>query len=150
LPERENPMNSTQKATLLRPLAILATANLAVGGLMHWMGLVSFRADNLLMEWWYYAIFLAAGILYPAGAALMLLDKKAGYLIGVAGPVIGGALILIGFLFPATGFLVLIPGTVDQNITLMGFITLVTEPVAVFLAGFCLFHLHLKPLQVRP
>jgi hypothetical protein len=142
-------MDKAQKADLLGPLAILAAANLAVGGLMHWIGLLSSRADNLVMEWWYYAIFLTAGILYPTGAALMLFDKKAGYLIGVAGPVIGGALILLGFLFPATGFLVLIPGTLDHNITIIGFITLITEPVAVFLAAFCLFHLHLKPLQVK-
>ena len=108
-----------------------AAATIALGGLLHGMGMGITLAAGTSMPWWYWAVFMIALSGYETSAALILLGKRAGLVFAAAGPVVGGTLIAAGFVFPGSGLLCLIPGTYASEITVPGFWTLVLEPVAV-------------------
>ena len=108
-----------------------AAAAIAAGGVLHGLGMAQTIASGLSMPIWYWAIFITALCGYETSAILILRGKSAGYLFAAAGPMIGGALIALGFMFPDSGLLCLIPGTYGNEITVIGFWTLVIEPIAV-------------------
>jgi hypothetical protein len=128
-------MERYEKALLNEPLfsAVARTASLsiALGGLFHGMGMAGSLLSGLAMPWWYWAIFTTALVGYEASAVLILLEKSPGFVFAALGPTIGGTMIAIGLLFPSTGLCCLIPGTYGSGISLLGFFTLVIEPMAV-------------------
>ena len=79
------------------------------------------------------------GTSYPLSAVAILKRVRAGLWIALLGPLVGSLLIFVGVAFPATGLMVFIPGTVFDELTTIGFITLVVEPIAVVLAAEILF-----------
>ena len=97
---------------------------------MHATGLIKGLVDHHTFPVWYWAVFLFAIPGYLISAVLILKNVSAGYYFTLISPIIGGLLILGGFLFPASGLLILIPGTYSNEITLIGFVTLISEPVA--------------------
>ena len=121
------------------PRRQLCAVSIAIGGLMHWIGLyMAYRADAL-GPWWVVAAFVFFATAYPASALAILKRARAGLWIALLGPLVGSVLIFIGVAFPATGLMVFIPGTLSDELTVVGFITLVVEPVAVVLAAEMLF-----------
>ena len=121
------------------PRRQLCAFSIAVGGLMHWIGLyMAYRADAL-GPWWVVTAFVFFGTSYPWSAWAILKRIKAGLWIALIGPAVGSTLILAGVAFPATGLMVFIPGTLGTELTVIGFITLVIEPIAVILAAELLF-----------
>lgn len=126
---------SRDELRALRPsLRYMAASCIALGGCMHAVGLLVAAGGQMSHPWWFWGIYGVAIIGYPACAVLILGDRKTGYYLTALGPTLGGLLILLGFLFPGSGLLVLIPGTQTTEITLTGFLTLISEPVAVVLA----------------
>ncbi|MEM7351028.1 MAG: hypothetical protein AAF657_09500 [Acidobacteriota bacterium] len=117
------------------PRRQLGAFSIAVGGLMHWIGLYqAYRADAL-GPWWVIAAFVFFGTAYPLSALDILRGGRPGLWIALFGPLVGSVLIFIGVAFPATGLMVFIPGTLTDELTVIGFITLVVEPIAVVLAA---------------
>lgn len=108
-----------------------AAAAIAAGGILHGLGMAETLISGLSMPWWYWSIFITALVGYETSAILILLGKTAGYLFASIGPMVGGFLIALGFMFPDSGLLCLIPGTYGNEITVIGFWTLVIEPIAV-------------------
>jgi hypothetical protein len=113
----------------------LTAAAIAAGGLMHAVGLYGSVRDNQPVFWWVWIFFLFAVPGYLFAAAAIIKNRLPGFIIALAAPPVGGIFILIGFLFPDTELLRLIPGTYGHEIRLIGFITLICEPVATVLAG---------------
>jgi len=108
-----------------------AAAAIAAGGVLHGLGMAQTLISGLSMPIWYWAIFITALCGYETSAVLILRGKSAGYLFASIGPMVGGFLIALGFMFPDSGLLCLIPGTYGNEITVIGFWTLVIEPIAV-------------------
>lgn len=123
-------MNQSEKFIMLNPLRYGASALIAVGGSMHATGLIKGMIDHHAFPFWYWAVFLFAIPGYLISAVLILKNVRTGYYFAFISPIIGGLLILGGFLFPASGLLILIPGTYANEITLIGFVTLISEPIA--------------------
>lgn len=117
-----------------RALRWLCAASIATGGVMHLAGLHAASTGGFAGPWWMYAIFWTAIVGYPASAVGILLDRKPAYLFAVAGPIVGGILIFLGLLSNDLDFQILIPGTLSGEITPIGFVTLVVEPLAVLSA----------------
>lgn len=124
-------MTNKEKMDLLNPLRYFAALAIACGGAMHCIGLYFLITDNQIIPWHVRTVFLCAAGLYLTSSILIIKNSLMGYLIALLCPIIGGILILIGFLYPASGFLKFIPGTYVNEIRLIGFITLISEPVAV-------------------
>ena len=131
-------MNEFADADFLKPVRLMAAACIAIGGSMHAVGMVQSVVDNQSFPWWFWAVFLIAIPGYLASSVLILKNMAPGYLFTSTAPIVGGTLIFLGFVFPQSGLLVLIPGTYGAEIKLIGFLTLITEPVAVFAAGLCI------------
>jgi hypothetical protein len=123
-------LNRDEKYKMFNPVRYCAAALIATGGTMHLVGLVMGLMDNQVFPAWYWMIFLVAIPGYLISSILILKNIRAGYYFAFISPIIGGLLILGGFLFPASGLLILIPGTYHDEIRLIGFITLISEPVA--------------------
>ena len=121
------------------PRRQLCAFTLATGGLMHWVGLYMAHRADALGPWWVVAAFVFFGTAYPLAAVAILKRVSAGLWIALLGPLVGSTLILAGVAFPATGLMVFIPGTLVDELTVIGFITLVVEPIAVVLAAELLF-----------
>ncbi len=85
-------------------------------------------------------VFLAARIGYPVCLALVLKNNPPRYYLLCLAPLIGGLLIAIGFVLPGSGFLVFIPGTYANEMTLIGFVTLITEPTGVGFSVLLAYH----------
>jgi hypothetical protein len=102
---------------------------------MHWIGLYIAYREEAVGPWWRLAVFIFAGIAYPLSALAILKQVRAGLWVALLGPAVGFTLHLIGLLFPATGLTILLPGTLDDEMTTIGFLTLVFEPMAVVLAS---------------
>jgi hypothetical protein len=113
----------------------VAAAMIAAGGLMHAIGLYGAVRDHQPVFWWVWIFFLFAVPGYLFAGAAIIKDRLPGYIIALAAPPVGGFFILIGFLFPETELLRLIPGTYGHELRLIGFLTLIGEPVATVLAG---------------
>jgi hypothetical protein len=124
-------MADKKKMDLLNPLRYFAALTIAVGGAMHAIGLYSLIRDNQVIPWHIRTVFIGAAVLYCISSILIIKNNIIGYLIASICPIIGGILILIGFIYPASDFLKFIPGTYTNEIRLIGFITLISEPVAV-------------------
>ncbi len=121
------------------PRRQLCAFTLAVGGLMHWLGLYRAYREDAHWPWWVVAAFIFFGTSYPVSAWAILKRVKWGLWIALLGPTVGSTLILAGVAFPATGLMVFIPGTLATELTVIGLITLVIEPIAVVLAAELLF-----------
>lgn len=104
---------------------------IGIGGLMHLIGMIESLNSGYDMPMWFYAVFFFAIPAYFISPFLISINNKTGYFIPLLCPLIGGLLILVGFLFPSSRLLILIPGTFSNEITLIGFVTLVSEPIAV-------------------
>ena len=109
--------------------AICASA-IAAGGAFHVAGLYMAEKVGFQGPWWMYLIFGIAIIGYPTSAVGILFDKKPAVVFAVVGPVIGGVLIFLGLMSPDFDYEILIPGTFANEITPLGFLTLVIEPMA--------------------
>ncbi len=114
---------------------MVATA-IAVGASMHALGVLKVVLDQQSFPWWFWLVYSLAIPGYLLCAGLVLKNLKAGYYLTALGPFIGGLLIFFGFLYPESRLLILIPGTYTTEITLLGFFTLIAEPVASILALF--------------
>ena len=117
----------------------LCAFSAAVGGLMHWLGLWALHRADAFGPWWLVAGLCFFGAVYPIAAWAILKRLRVGLWVAFLGPLLGSTLILAGILFPATGMMGFIPGTLGRELTLIGFVTLVAEPVAVVLAAELLF-----------
>ncbi len=126
---------SEEKFLLLSPMRYIAAAMIATGGSMHGIGLISSVLDGQHFSWWFWMIFLFAIPAYLMSAVFILKNWRIGYFITMAAPIIGGLLIFAGFVFPESRLLILIPGTYENEIKMIGFLTLITEPIAVVCAG---------------
>ncbi|MFC1889093.1 hypothetical protein ACFL4G_04985 [Thermodesulfobacteriota bacterium] len=133
-------MTQKEKILLLNPLRYLVAVFIAIGGCMHAIGLFMAICDNQIFPWWFWLIYLFAIPGYLICSVLIIKNWKAGYFITALAPFIGGTLIFFGFLFPHSRFLILIPGTYTTEISLVGFFTLLTEPVAAIMAVFLIVH----------
>ena len=133
-------MSQEEKFQMLNPLRYVAAVSIAGGGSMHAIGLVQSIIDNQTFPWWFRAIFLIAIPGYFISAAFILKNWRIGYYFAVAGPITGGLLIFFGFLFRESQLLSLIPGTYKTEITAIGFLTLIIEPVAVTVSAFLIYH----------
>ncbi|MEW5735149.1 MAG: hypothetical protein AB1921_09860 [Thermodesulfobacteriota bacterium] len=120
------------------PLPHVAAACIALGGCMHAIVLLHDLLAGAENPWWFYLIYGVAVPGYLASAVGILKGVKPALFFAAAGPIVGGSLIFLGFLFPASRLLILIPGTYAANINLLGFFTLTSEPVSVVL---CLYML---------
>ncbi len=129
-----------EKYVLLSPLRYIAAAMIAAGGSMHGIGLATSVMDGQQFSWWFWMIFLFAIPAYLLSAIFILKNWRTGYLITMAAPIIGGLLIFAGFVFPESQLLILIPGTYENEIKMIGFLTLITEPIAVVCSGFLIFN----------
>ncbi len=127
------------EAKLLKPLRYVCAACIAAGGLMHAIALAGAVAGERELPWWAWGIFTTAVFIYAASAATILLNRFIGYLIAAGGPIVGGTLIVLGLLSEELTFEILIPGMITNEITLIGFFTLATEPVAVVLSIFLMY-----------
>ncbi len=123
-----------------KPVRYTAAACIAIGGSMHALGMILSVMDHQSFPWWFWAIFLIAIPGYLVSAVMILKNMMPGYLFAFGSPIVGGTLIFFGFLFPESRLLILIPGTYGNEITLLGFFTLLSEPVAVILAALCIRH----------
>ncbi len=121
------------------PRRQLCAFTLAIGGLMHWIGLYMAHRADALGPWWVVAAFVFFGTAYPLGAVAILRRVRAALWVALIGPLVGSLLIFAGVAFPSTGLMVFIPGTLVDELTVVGFITLVVEPIAVVLAAEMLF-----------
>jgi hypothetical protein len=108
----------------------ICAAAIAAGGAFHVAGLYMVEKVGFQGPWWMYLIFGIAIIGYPASAVGILFDKKPGVIFALLGPVIGGVFIFIGLMSPDLDYEILIPGTFANEITPLGFLTLVIEPMA--------------------
>ncbi len=135
IPEAGTGRNGTGAVPYADVLRGLAALTIGTGGLMHAIGLYGAVRDNQPVFWWVWIFFLFAIPGYLFSAVAMLSDRLAGYLIAALAPPVGGLFILIGFMFPETELLRLIPGTYGHEIRLIGFLTLICEPIATVLAG---------------
>lgn len=133
-------MDNHDKYNLLNPLRYAAGASIAIGGLMHGIGLISSVLDGMSFAWWFWMIFVFAIPAYLLSAVFIFMNWRLGYVITLAAPIIGGVLVLIGFIFPGSGLLILIPGTYSNEITMIGFTTLISEPVAATFCAFLIYH----------
>ncbi|MEW6076312.1 MAG: hypothetical protein AB1724_00725 [Thermodesulfobacteriota bacterium] len=113
----------------------LTAAMIATGGLMHAAGLYGAVRDNQPVFWWVWIFFLFAIPGYLLAAVALINNRLPGFIIALGAPPVGGFFILIGFLWPETELLRLIPGTYGHEIRLIGFVTLICEPIAAVLAG---------------
>jgi hypothetical protein len=120
---------------LVPVMRLAAALSIATGGIMHAVGLIASIRDGQPALWQVWTVFLFAIPAYFASAALILGNRRPGYMIALICPPIGGLLIALGLFFPETQLLRLIPGTYQHEITLIGFITLVCEPAATVLAA---------------
>ncbi len=133
-------MDQQDKSVLLNPLRYIAAVLIAVGGSMHALGIFKVISESLVFPWWFWSVYLIAIPGYLVSAVLILKNQRMGYYFTAIGPFTGGLLIFFGFLFPDLQLLILIPGTLTTEITLTGFITLITEPVAACSAVFLIVH----------
>ena len=131
---------------MLNPLRYAAALAIATGGSMHLIGLIKSIFDGQVFSWVFYAVFLFAIPGYFLSAYLIFKNVIWGYIITATAPLVGGALIFYGFITPESQFLFFIPGTYTNEITLIGFITLISEPVA---ATFSIFLLTNKIWRYR-
>ena len=69
-----------------------------------------------------------------------LKNRLLGYVFAVIGPLVGGTLIYLGFVYPESRLLILIPGTYTNEIVAIGFITLISEPIATSFSAFLIYH----------
>ena len=121
------------------PLRAQAAVGIAIGGAMHILGLLRALGAGVDIPWWMYAVFGIAIVCYPLSAIGVALRVEAAELFAFAGPLAGGALILAGFVFPPSRLIMLIPGTLTDEIAVVGFVTLIVEPVAAICALQLLF-----------
>ena len=138
--KEESVMDYQERSALLNPLRYLAAVLIAIGGSMHAVGLFKVISESLVFPCWFWAVYLIAIPGYLISAVLILKNRMLGYCFAAIGPFTGGLLIFFGFLFPDSQLLILIPGTLTTEITLTGFITLTTEPVAACSAVFLIVH----------
>ncbi len=117
------------------PQRLICALTIAIGGLMHWFGLYMFHKSGADVPWWVVAGFVFFGTAYPLSALAILKRVRAGLWAALLGPAVGSLLIFLGIVLPATGLMVFIPGTLGRELTLIGFITLVVEPIALVLAA---------------
>lgn len=136
-------------AAVFSATAKAAAASIALGGILHGIGMIQTVMLGLSMPFWYWAIFITALAGYETSAVLILSGKPAGYLFASFGPIVGGTLIALGFLFPSSGLLSLIPGTYANEITVIGFWTLVIEPIAVVFSLLFLVYGPKSPLKTQ-
>ena len=112
----------------------ICAISIAIGALMHMAGLYQAVRIGFNGPWWMYAVFWTAILGYSASAVGIVLQKKVALTFAILGPAVGGTLIFLGLVSPALDFEILIPGTFSNEITPLGFITLVIEPLAVLSA----------------
>jgi len=117
---------------LNRMLRAVCAGCIAIGAVMHAAGLWMARASSFSPPWWMLLIFWTAILGYAASSAGILLRFRPAILFAVIGPLTGGVLIFLGLLVPGLDLQLLIPGTLQDEIRPIGFVTLVAEPVAVF------------------
>ena len=71
------------------PRRQLCAFTLAIGGLMHWIGLyLAYRADAL-GPWWVVAAFVFFGTAYPLSAPAILKGSRPALWIALLGPLVG-------------------------------------------------------------
>lgn len=123
-------MNENEKYRMLNPLRYSSAVLIAVGGSMHLTAFIKGVMDKSEFPFWYYVIFFIAIPGYFISSALIIKNIKHGYFFAFISPIIGGLLIFFGFIFPESKLLILIPGTYTNEITFIGFVTLISEPIA--------------------
>ena len=118
------------QSVLIKPVRYMCAFCISLGGLMHLMGLIKFSVTGFDTPWWAWAVFGTATVLYPLSGLGILKNLKMSYYIPLVCPAIGGAMIFTGLVSPELTWEILIPGTLQNEITIIGFLTLNIEPVA--------------------
>ncbi|MBU2488579.1 MAG: hypothetical protein KKA60_04235 [Proteobacteria bacterium] len=134
------PSDATQRLTLVYTTArFLAAVSILAGGVLHIAGLAQVFSRSANLPWYDWLVYVVAMAGYPVAAYFIIRDRTPGYVMAVVGPCVGGVLIFTGFISTTKGLLMLIPGTIGSEITLVGFLTLITEPMAVAASLVCLY-----------
>ena len=120
------------------PMRFIAAICIFTGGAMHARGLMCGLESGYDFPLWAWAIFLIAMAGYTISAIGILKNIAPAFYFAALAPMVGGSLIFLGFIFPDSRLIILIPGTFENEITLTGFITLLVEPMAVVLSILCL------------
>jgi hypothetical protein len=129
-----------QDQEVLNLLRYCAAFLIVVGGLMHLIGLITALVRRKSLPWVCWFVFFFAIVMYPASAVMILKNIPWGYWITAGAPCAGGLLIFLGFFFPKWGFLKLLAGNFDKEITWMGFVQISSESMAVGYALLLIYH----------
>ena len=124
-------MEPIQIKELPNPIKFGVAGCIFFGGFMHFLGLIAAWRNGWSLPWQCLPFFFSAIILYPASAVMIVKNMSLGYLIAFALPCIGGLFIFIGFIWPKSHFLMILVGTHEREITLMGFLQIISESFAV-------------------
>ena len=133
-------MTSLEKWVLLNPMRYALMVLIATGGAMHLIGLIQTLLQHRTLPpvgWFFY---LFAIFVYPASAVMIFKNLWWGYWIAAVAPCVGGLFIFLGFFWPHTGFLTLLAGTVEREITWVGFVQITSESMGVAYAAFLIYH----------
>ena len=124
-------MTPSEKLEILAPIRYGIALLIFIGGIMHLIGLIQVIIQNRSLPGICWFFYMFAILIYPACMVMILKDISLGYWITVAAPSIGGLCIFIGFFWPSKRFLMLLAGTVENEITWYGFVQVVSESMAV-------------------
>jgi len=133
-------MTPSEKYDLMTPIRVGIALLILIGGIMHLIGLIQVMiCDRTLPKtcWFFY---LFAIFVYPASMVMIFKNIIWGYWITAVAPSVGGLFITMGFVWPATRFLTLLAGTVQNEITWFGFVQVMSESMAVGGAVFLIYH----------
>jgi hypothetical protein len=132
-------MTPVEMLAMLKPVRFGTAGFILIGGLMHFMGLITAlrRGWSLPKVCWFFFFF--AIVLYPVSAVMILKNMSLGYWITLVAPCVGGLFIFIGFFRPESRFLMLLAGTYENEITWMGFLQVTSESLAVAGAAIVLY-----------
>jgi hypothetical protein len=124
----------------LKALRYWIAVLIALGGIMHLIGFINILLRDLNPPLICWVFYLVAILIYPTFAVMILKDIRWVYFLTAGLPSVGGIAIFIGFLFPDSRLLMLMAGTIKNEITWYGFIQIVSESMAVAFSGLLLYH----------
>jgi hypothetical protein len=133
-------MTPSEKLALLNPIRYALAALIVMGGAMHLIGLIMALLHSQRLGWVCWFFYFFAILVYPISSGMILKNTQRGYWIAAVAPCVGGLFIFLGFFWPDTGFLKLLAGTVEKEITWVGFVQVTSESMAVAYAVFLIYH----------
>jgi hypothetical protein len=133
-------MTPSEKLALLNPIRYALAALIVMGGAMHLIGLIMALLHRQRLVWVCWFFYFFAILVYPISSGMIFRNTQWGYWIAAVAPCVGGLFIFLGFFWPDTGFLKLLAGTVEKEITWVGFVQVTSESMAVAYAVLLIYH----------